>query len=520
MGKLFTAHPSGVSRRSLLVGTGALGASLAIGGWPQVSLAQEAPKRGGIARVALSAFNPRSTLDPAIATSDFDLIAGGLLYDNLIKLDTSFAPQPALAENWEADAAAQHWTFHLRPGVTFHDGAELTSADVVATIQRVLDPATGSSAQSGLAQNVAAEDVTAPDAHTVEFALKAPNAFFHVVLGGFNLRITKAGQTPSNESAVGTGPFVLRRFVPGEVLSVVRNENYWGDDGPYLDGVEILAIAEEAAKLQAVLSGDVDLADSIGVTSVRQIEASSDAQVYRLKNAAMNVIAVQQSVAPYDQLAVRQALKHAIDREALVNVVLQGQGSPGADIPFASDDALFPSGFAGLTYDPEKAKSLLAGAGLSDLEVVLYTSDAAAFMSATSVAVQDMMSASGIRMRLESIPASTYFADIWMKKPMFSSFWLRQHPDTLISLACESTGSWNEAQFADARFDDLVRQARQTADVAQQRTIYAEAMPILAENSGWIVPQWSDRMWPAKSRLKGVRLDFINNADLAGAWLE
>ena len=86
--------------------------------------------------------------------------------------------------------------------------------------------------------------------------------------------------------------------------------------------------------------------------------------------------------------------------------------------------------------------------------------------------------------------------------------------------ACESTGSWNEAQFSDSRFDELVREARRTADADQQRALYAEAMPIIAENSGWIVPQWSDRMWPAKNRLKGVRLDFVNNADLIGAWLE
>lgn len=520
MSRLFTGRSREIGRRSVLMGAGALGLGAATGLWPAGSFAQDAPKTGGTARLALSAFNPKSTLDPAIATSDFDLIAGGLLYDNLVKLDTSFAPYPALAESWEADSAAQKWTFKLRKGVSFSDGSELTSADVLATVKRVLDPATGSSAQSGLAQNIDTSSVTAPDPHTVEFALKAPNAFFHVILGGFNLRILKAGHVPSNDKAIGTGPFVLGRFVPGEVLTVTRNANYWGSEGPYLEGVEIIAIAEEAAKLQAVLSGDVDLADSIGVTSVRQIEAGSEAQVYRLKNAAMNVIAVQQKVAPYDQLAVRQALKHAIDREALVNVVLQGQGSAGADIPIASDDALFPTGFTGLGYDPEKAKSLLAGAGHADLEVVLYTSDAAAFMNATSVAVQDMMAASGIRMRLESIPATTYWSDIWMKKSMFSSFWLRQHPDTLISLACESTGAWNESQFSDARFDELVRKARQTASVDEQRALYAEAMPILAETSGWIVPQWSDRMWPAKSRLKGVRLDFVNNADLTAAWLQ
>lgn len=513
---------TGPSRRSLLLGAGALGGGLALSsllGPTGRALAQE-PKRGGTARLALSAFNPKSTLDPAIATSDFDLIAGGLLYDTLVKLDTAFAAQPALAESWEADPSGKRWVFRLRQGVTFHDGSAFTAEDVLATVRRVLDPATGSASQSALAANLTAESVTAPDAHTVVFDLLIPNAFFQVLLGGYNLRIVKGGHVPSSENAIGTGPFVLGRFVPGETFSVTRNGSYWREGPPYLDGVEVSSIVEEASKLQAVLSGDIDLADSIGVTSVRQIEASGEAQIYRLRNAAFNVIAVQQSVAPYDQLAVRQALKHAIDRERLVNIVLQGQGSVGADIPIANDDALFPTGFAPLEYDPEKAKSLLAGVGISELEVTLYTGEAAAFMAQTAVAVQDIVSASNIKITLQTLPANTYFADAWMKQPVFSSFWLRQHPDTLIAQACESNGPWNEAQFADENFDKLVRQARQTADIDEQRALYAQAMPILANNSGWIIPQWSDRMWPAKTRLQGVQLDFINNADFTNAWLE
>lgn len=509
-----------ISRRAILAGTGALG-GLALHPFGDFtrSFAEDGAKRGGTARVALAAFNPKSTLDPAIATSDFDLIAGGLLYDNLVKLDTTFAAKPALAESWEADSTAQRWSFRLRKGVTFHDGSPLSADDVVATLRRVLDPATGSAAQSSLAQNLKPEAIKAPDPATVELELSASNAFFPVVLGGYNLRITKAGLNPTNKSAIGTGPFMLERFVPGEILAVKRNGNYWREARPYLDGIEIIAIAEEAAKLQAVLSGDVDITDSISVSSMRQVEAAADAQLYRLKNAAFNVIAVQSKVSPYDKLAVRQALKHAIDRQKLVAVVLQGQGSVGADIPIAADDALFPVDFKGLGYDPERTKSLLTEAGLSSLDVTLYTSDAAAFMDQTAVAIQSIVAGSGINMRLEKIPSSTYFADIWMKQPVFSSFWLRQHPDTLIGQACETAGSWNEAQFSNAGFDRLVGEARRSPDPSRQRELYAEAMPLLANESGWIIPQWSDRMWPAKGRLRGVELDFINNADFANAWL-
>jgi len=523
---LFGSRDGRLSRRQLLERSVAAGAALSLpallaacGGddeaAPEAATTQAAtttaaaaPKPGGTAVIALSVFNPQSTLDPARATSDFDLTAGGMLYDNLVTLDTSFSPSAGLAEEWEVSDDATVWTFKLRQGVEFHDGAPLTANDAAWTIQRVL------------AANLEASGVRIVDPATLELTLLKPNAFFAVILGGYSLRVVKDGSTNVADDPVGTGPFVFEEFIPGELFVVTKNPNYWQEGTPYLDGIRVLSIPEQAAKVQAVLSGEPDLADVIDIPTAKQLESDDRAQLLTLKNASFNVIAVQASVAPYDKPQVRQALKHALDRERIVNVVLQGQGLPGADIPIGSDDALYPEGFEPLAYDPEKAKSLLAEVGFADgLPVKLFASDAAAFMAQTAAAFQDIVKDGGIDVQIEQLSPDAYWSEGWMQKPCFSSFWLRQHPDTIIAQACEANGVWNEAQFKNPQFDSLVAEARSTTDADRQRELYAEAMPLLAQDSGWIIPQWGDRIWPAKKRFAGLKLDFIDNVDFTNAYL-
>ncbi len=469
---------------------------------------------------ALSIFQPGDSIDPATAISDFDLMSGGMLYDNLVKLDNSFVPHPALAESWEVNRDATVWTFRLRKGVHFHSGAPLTADDVIYTLKRILNPKVGSSAQAALAAVLKPSGIQKVDSLTVRLRLTSPDAFLTAILGGYNLRITPSGATNLKLKEDGTGPFVLKKYVPGELFEVARNNHYWQSGLPYLNGMRVEGIPEEAAKVAAVQAGTANIADAIDTTTAKQLQANKNVTLYKLKGASFNVIAVQAHVAPYDKLKVRQALKMALNRQEILDVVVQGEGLLGQDIPIASNDALYPSGFHHLPYDPEKAKSLLASAGFSSgLPVTLYTADAAAYMVETATAYQSLVAPANIHVTLKQTPAASYFTNIWLNKPCFSSFWLREHPDTIIEQACVTKGVWNEAQFSNADFDGLIRAARSTTNQARQRSLYAQAMPLLADQSGWIITQWGNRIWPATTTFKGVALDFINNADFHSAYL-
>jgi peptide/nickel transport system substrate-binding protein len=204
----------------------------------------------------------------------------------------------------------------------------------------------------------------------------------------------------------------------------------------------------------------------------------------------------------------------------MFEAVLEKNGLLGADIPIASTDPLCPPNFKPLDYDPDKAKSLLAAAGFGGgLPITLYCSTAAAFMVQTATAFQSVVKSSNINVTIQQTPASSYFSTIWLEKPAFSSFWLRDNPDVIISDACESNSTENESSFKNSQFDKLVTAARGTTDVKKQREYYAEAMPLLADRSGWVIPYWGNRIWPARKKLKGLNLSFQDNCDWLQAYL-
>jgi peptide/nickel transport system substrate-binding protein len=519
----------GTDRRAFLTRAGLLGIGALATGSPagaaihKASRGAASPRKGGNAVVALSIFNPNAHLDPAKASSDFDLMATGMLFDNLVNLDAGFTPHPALAESWHVSPNAQVWTFKLRKGVAFHDGSAFTADDVVYSLNRVLDPKTASPSQQGLALTLRVRGIRKVNKYTVQLILKRPNAFLLQLIGSYNLRIVKRGATANQLASkpIGTGPFRFSAYKAGELFQVRRNPNYWQSGLPYLDGIQVKAIPEQASKVQAVLSGDVDIADAVDIPTAIQLRGNSAVRLYTLKGAGFNVIAFQQNVAPFNDVRVRQALKMAFNRDQMLQVVFQGQGLLGLDIPIATDDPLFPTGFKSLPYDPEKAKSLLKQAGLSNgISFDLPAAEgAAAFMVQTDTAYQSFAKSAGVTVNIKSGSAATYWSESWMNKPAFSSFWLRVHPDTIINQACESKGVWNESQFSNSTFDKLVRAARATSDISKQKQYYAEAMPILANQSGWIVTGWGNRVWPAKKRLQGVELDFIDNADFRRAFI-
>ena len=175
---------------------------------------------------------PSGTIDPAFSTADPDAARISLVLERLVVLDDTFAPQPQLTESWSSNETADEWTFQLRKGVKFHEGAELSSEDVLYTYKRLIDPATGS---PGTPSFTAIGSVNAVDAHAVRFKLKQPVVEFPAYIANRFAYIVRAGQPAEDirTKAIGTGPFKVQRFVPGEEPSVfVKHDAYWRPEPP------------------------------------------------------------------------------------------------------------------------------------------------------------------------------------------------------------------------------------------------------------------------------------------------
>src|SRR3982751_1004247 len=259
----------GASRRDILtmLMAGGMQATLA-GGLASTVMSAHAqtPRRGGRIKVAGATAAATDTLDPAKQSNQTDYSRCNMLYNGLTSLDGSLTPQPALAESFTT-SDAKTWVFKLRPGVTFHDGKALAPADVVYSVMRHKDPATASKAKV-LADQITSVTASGPAEGTV--VLAAPTADLPVILGTFHFHIVKEGTTDF-ATGIGTGPYKLKEFKPGVRSLVVRNEHYWKPGKPYLDEIEFVGIGDESARVNALLSGGMDLVGSVNPRSVARI---------------------------------------------------------------------------------------------------------------------------------------------------------------------------------------------------------------------------------------------------------
>ena len=230
------------------------------------------PKKGGTVRVALNAHGPDDTLDPSLFTSGLDYTRGRIVYNNLTQLDESLTPQPELAESFEANADATEWTFKIRKGVEFHDGSKLTADDIVYTMNRHLGEDSASVFKSMLAPVTEWKKV---GTHEVKAVLSSPNSDLPAILALFQAKVIKNG---TKGEGIGTGPFTVESFEPGVRSVHKRNENYWREPA-HLDAIEANAITDPVARVNAVVSGDIQMAGTVDPNSFRQIEESPNAKL-------------------------------------------------------------------------------------------------------------------------------------------------------------------------------------------------------------------------------------------------
>lgn len=264
-----TAFDPNITRRSV-IGAGLAGTGLlALGACGGRDTSR--PKRGGMIRIATHSASTSDTLDPGKGGTALDYIRHFMLYNGLTCIeDGSLKAELSLASAFES-ADLITWQIELKRGILFHDGSELTAKDVVFSLLRHKDPSVGSK-MSTLAEQFA--DVRSDGRYGVVVRLIAPNADLATLLATPHMLIVKAGQTRPDGN--GTGPFRLVDFRPGVRTELSRNDEYWIPDSPKLDRIELIAIPDEVSRVNALLSGDVQMINAMNPRSVRRVEASPD----------------------------------------------------------------------------------------------------------------------------------------------------------------------------------------------------------------------------------------------------
>lgn len=501
--RLFDAMRRGANRRDVMrmLAAGGMAAATAGGIFGAAhEAAAQTPRRGGRIRVAGTSTSTADTLDPAKQSLSTDYARCNMFYNGLTTLDGSLTPQPALAVSWENEGA-RVWTFKLRRGVEFHDGKPLTAEDVVYSLSRHKDAAVASRARS-LAMPMTEIVASAPD--EVRITLDTPNADLPVVLGTFHFHIIKAGTTDF-ATAIGTGPYRCREFQPGVRSISQRNPNYWQEGKPYLDEVEFIGIADEQARVNALLSGDIQLCGGIDPRSVRRIQQTQGYAVFETKSGYYTDLVIRLDQTPGSNPDFVLAMKHLFDRQQMRTAILRNYGVLGNDQPIDPTNRFFFPGLPQRPFDLDRARHHFQRSGVGGTTLPVVCSPAAPNSIDMAQVMQQTGQRIGLNLEVRRVPSDGYWSNHWFKHPLsFGSVNPRPSADILMTLFFRSDAAWNESAWRNPQFDQLLMAARGETDEAKRRQMYADMQVMIHNESGIGIPVFQSLLDGHAARLKGL----------------
>ncbi|MBK5928332.1 ABC transporter substrate-binding protein [Rhodobaculum claviforme] len=490
----------GLSRRGLLQGASALGASALI--LPAgLRPARATPQRGGTLRLGLGHGSTSDGLDPALWDQVFVQMLGACLHNYLTVVAADGTLEAEVAESWEASADAATWTFKLRDGVRFHDGARVTAADVAASINHHRGEDSESAAKPIIAPIV---EITTDGDDVVIFRLEAGNADFPFIMSDYHLPILPAADGRVNPDAgIGCGPYTLQTFDPGVEATFARFDDYWKDGHAHFDAIALYAIIDAAARQNALMSGEVDVIDRVSLNTVHLLERAPGVKLISVPGTQHYVFPMDSRADPFTDNNIRLAMKYAFDREELVRTILNGYGVVGNDHPIGRSNRFHADDLEQRMYDPDRARFHLREAGVDTLRVQLSAAEAA-FNGAVDAAVLVSESAAraGITVDVVREPNDGYWSNVWMQKPFVASYWGgRPTEDWMFSTGYASGATWNETFWEHERFNEMLLQARSELDEALRAEMYAEMQAIVRDEGATVIPVFANYVMAASDRV-------------------
>ncbi len=519
--------PGSPSRRNLLRGAVTLGVAsplsgLLLPGAAQAAAVPDAPPRsGGSLRLGLGGGSTTDSLDPRLWDDSVMIGVGFGVYNTLVENSADNRPIPELARSYETSDRAKTWRFSLRDDIAFHNGKPFGAKDAIYSLN--LHRGQTSSGAAAVLKDVT--DIKAIDDHRIEVTLASANADFPTALTDYHLMMVPDGFTDWSKP-VGTGAFTVESFDPGVRIVLKRAGAYWKPQRGYLDSVVITVINETAPRMNALISGEVDVINRADPRTVSRIAKSPAFEIIRASGGWYPVMAMMVDHYPFNDLDVRQAMKYAVDRDVMIKALFSGYGSLGNDHPIPRGDPYYNSELPQLAYDADKARFHFKKAGIGNPEIVLQTSDAA-FNGAVDMAgeLQSTARKCDIPIAVKQEPADGYFSKIWLKGAFVASYWGgRPSATQMLEVAYKSSAPWNDSHWNNATFDRLLAAAQAEVDVTKRRQFIWDMQAMLTEQSGTLIPCFRDWLSAQNRKVGGHTphsgFDMDNGRIAEKAWIK
>jgi peptide/nickel transport system substrate-binding protein len=455
------------------------------------------PKKGGSLRMSSNLHGPDDQLDPIVFTSTIDYTRGRATYNSLTQIGEGLVPNPDLAESFEPNSDATEWTFKIRKGVTWHDGKKLTADDVIYSMKRHQGEDSKSVIKSVLA-SIKEWKKTGP--MEVKAIMHTPNADLPTLVGLFQAKIVQEG---TDGGGIGTGPFVLDSFQPGVKSVHSRNENYWRE-GANLDAVEITAITDPVARVNALLAGDMQMVTQIDPKAFRQVESADGVTLLSTPAALQLGICCLKNTMPGQNDDFVKGLQYVQDRKRVVKRILKGKGSVGNDTPIsAAHGADFCSELPQREFDPDKAKFHFKKSGISSAE--LFVAPVTSGVEDMCLLAQANCAKIGFDLKLKKVPTDGYWGAVWMKEPLNVVTWnMRPTANSQMAIQFGPGAAWNDTYWNNPRMGELLSLSLAETDPAKRHTLYCEMQTLIHEGSGMVIPAFSNINDGIANNVKGV----------------
>ncbi len=505
------AREGTISRRSFMNYSMAAGmtASAATGLWG--TSAKAAPKRGGTFRVGLHDGNTSDQHDPANYVSFVDIVLGHTFRAYLTQINPDQTLGGDVASEWSATPDARDWTFKINDRATFHSGAKVTAADVIASLNHHRGEGNTSAAAAFLTD---VQDIVDNGDNSITVKLGSPNADLPWIMPDYHMPICPANADGSLnwQSADGCGPYKLVDYTPGVGARLVRFDD-WHGEGAYFDAVEFTVLNDPNARQTALITGAVDAVSLLENKTLSLLSRDPNIEVDNVSSASAITIPMFTDVAPFDNPDVRMALKLAIDRNELVEKITFGAATVGNDFHHSPAMPYFPESIPQREYDPDQAAALWKKAGMEGQTISVSTAE-----SITTGAVDAMVlfaehaKAAGIDIKVVREANDGYWSDVWLTKPFCMVAWgARPTPDVMYSLAYKDDAPWNESHWKHPRFNELLLEGKAELDDVRRAEIYHDMGMIARDEGGTIVPYFPNFVF---GRRKNVR----HSGQLAASW--
>ena len=492
----------------VLAGSGVLGES-AMAGIDAIEAAT--PKRGGTFRIGVSGGSTKDIIDGQNILNRPDQARIVTGWETLVGFDSKFKLAfNGLAEELSPNKKGDVWTIRVRSGIEFHNGKTMGADDVIYSLKRLINPKLklfGGAALSSIDPN----QMKKLDKRTVRLTLKQVDGTILDALGQYIAGVVPVGYSPDAVGKanpnIGTGPYKLQSFTPGQQSVHVRNPNYWRSGQPYFDKVVIIDFPDDTARVNALLGGQVDAITDVPPAQFAVVNGHSNTKVLESPSAAWTPICMRVDAAPFTDVRVRQAFRLIANRPQMIQQALAGHGKIGNDL-YAPFDEAFAADLPQRAQDIDKAKSLLKAAGKEGLTVDLQSSNGALGMNEGAQVFAQQAKAAGVTINVKILDGSAFYGDQYLKWPLSTDFWGSRNYLSQVAAGSLPTSPYNETHWPDTgdqKFLSLYSQALKTVDRKKRATILHEMQKLEYDNGGYVVWGFSTLLDGYSAKVKGLK---------------